>query len=92
MQKICDFLFNLTAEDTDYTTEREGKREGKREVEQPRVGPQGESRPWGRSRKTADRQLRRRSGLGKSAHQTRGSERVKGTAMLRMSFFMGLFR
>ena len=62
MQKTCGFLFNnLITKDTESTTEREGKRE----VEQPRVGPQGE---------------------------TRGSERVKGTARLRMSFFMGLFR
>ena len=48
------------------------------EIEQPKVGPKGESRPWGRSRKTADRQLRRRSGLGEPANQPSGSERVKG--------------
>jgi hypothetical protein len=48
------------------------------EIEQPKFGPKGESRPWGRPRKTADRQLRRRSGLGEPANQPSGSERVNG--------------
>jgi hypothetical protein len=47
--------------------------------QQPKVGPQGESRLWDKSRKTAVRQLRRRSGLGKPANQMNGSERVKCT-------------
>ena len=45
--------------------------------QQPEVGPQGESRLWDKSRKTAARQLRRRSGLGKPANQMSGNERVK---------------
>ena len=38
-----------------------------------------ESRRWVAPRKTAARQLRRRSGLGKPANQINGSERVKCT-------------
>jgi hypothetical protein len=53
------------------------KHRGRCAVEQPEVGPQGESRLWDKSRKTAVRQLRRRSGLGKPANQMSGSERVK---------------
>ena len=65
-EKLQNHLFNRN---------RKG---GAFEMEQAKVGPKGESRPWGRSRKTADRQLRRRSGLGEPANQPSGNERIKG--------------
>jgi hypothetical protein len=72
----------------DLTTEDTTEHEGKREVEQPEVGPQCESRTWGMSRTTSNRQLRRKSKLGKPAHQTSGSDRVKEHA--ENKFFIGL--
>ena len=53
-------------------------------IERPKVGPQGESRLWDKSRKTAARQLRRRSGLGKPANQMSGIERVKSDEFSRI--------
>ena len=53
------------------------KHRGRCAVEQPKVGPKRESRLGEMSRKTAARQLRRRSGLGKPANQISGCERVK---------------
>ena len=53
-------------------------------IERQNVGPQGESRLWDKSRKTAARQLRRRSGLGKPANQMSGIERVKSDEFSRI--------
>ena len=60
------------------------ERGGRREMERPKVGPHGESRLWDKSRKTAARQLRRRSGLGKPANQMSGIERVKSDEFSRI--------